>query len=132
MIQAMARPKKKKPSSKNFIHEEIKREWFGCEPPMNLSKNVSQASDWVDQILRSQLVIDSLDEEEIKRVWKEVAGDFISANTEPVSALKGHIVLHVTQPAMRFHLEQMKGELLKKMQSHFGKGKIHSVKFVLG
>jgi hypothetical protein len=45
---------------------------------------------------------------------------------------EGHLVLQVTQPAMRFHLEQMKPELLKNIKARFGAGKIKSIKFNLG
>ena len=33
---------------------------------------------------------------------------------------------------MRFHLEQMKPELLRKIKERFGKDRIKSVKFQLG
>jgi predicted nucleic acid-binding Zn ribbon protein len=132
---AMAAPRKTpngKPTRRESIHEELTSEWLGCEKPLNPNKNVSAAGDWVDEILRKQFFADSLDEEEVKKAWKEIAGDFIGANTEPVSAKEGNLVLRVTQPAMRFHLEQMKPELLRRIRDRFGEGKIKSVRFALG
>lgn len=107
-------------------------EWLGCDHLMGLNENVSAAADWVDQILKKQFFSESLNEEEVKAAWKQLAGDFIGANTEPVSVKDGHLVLRVTQPAMRFHLEQLKPELLKKIKERFGKDKIKSIKFILG
>lgn len=128
----MAAPRKSKPTRQQGIHDELISEWLGCDKPTNLAKNVSTASDWVDEILRKQFFADNLDEEAVKSAWKEVAGDFIGANTEPVSVKEGHLVLRVTQPAMRFHLEQMKPELLKSIKARFGAGKIKSIRFNLG
>lgn len=131
----MAAPRKTpkgKPTRRESIHEELMSEWLGCEKPLNPNKNVSAAGDWVDEILRKQFFADSLDEEELKAAWKEIAGDFIGANTEPVSAKEGNLVLRVTQPAMRFHLEQLKPQLLKTIQSRFGKDKVRSIRFNLG
>lgn len=108
------------------------REWRGCEKPTNLRANITEAGDLVDGILKTQFFADSLNEEEVKSVWKKVAGDFIGANTEPVSVKEGHLVLRVTQPAVRFHLEQLKPELLKSIQAHFGKKKVRSIRFSLG
>jgi len=108
------------------------REWLGCDKPDDLRANVSSAAAWVDGILKSQFFADGLNEEEVKAAWKEIAGDFIGANTEPVSVKEGHLVLRVTQPAVRFHLEQLKPELLKKIQDRFGKGKVRSIRFNLG
>jgi predicted nucleic acid-binding Zn ribbon protein len=107
-------------------------EWLGCEKPLNTNRNVSSAAAWVDAILKSQFFADSLDEEEVKKAWKEIAGDFIGANTEPVSAKEGNLILRVTQPAMRFHLEQMKPDLLRRIRERFGEDKIKSVRFTLG
>jgi predicted nucleic acid-binding Zn ribbon protein len=107
-------------------------EWLGCEKPLELNENVSAAADWIDSILKKQFFAESLNEEEVKAAWKEVAGEFIGSHTEPVSVKDGHLVLRVTQPAMRFHLEQMKPELLRKIKEHFGKDKIKSIKFSLG
>jgi len=107
-------------------------EWLGCDKPLNLGKNVSEAGSWIDDILKKQFFAESLDEEEVKTAWKEIAGDFIGANTEPVSVKDGNLVLRVTQPAVRFHLEQMKPELLRKIKARFGNDKIHSVRFTLG
>ena len=128
----MAGRRDKKPTRREVIHEELAREWSGCEKPLDLSKNVSSAGDWIAQILRDHRFEESLDEEEVKAAWKRVAGDFIGANTEPVSVKEGHLVLRVTQPAMRFHLEQMKAELLTRIRAHFGEDKIKSIRFGLG
>lgn len=108
------------------------REWLGCDKPENLGENVTSAAAWVDGILKAQFFSDGLNEEEVKAAWKEIAGDFIGANTEPVSVKEGHLVLRVTQPAMRFHLEQLKPQLLRSIQERFGKGKVKSIRFNLG
>jgi len=132
----MAAPRKRrgsaKPKRREGIHEDLMREWLGCEKPLNLGVNISTAGDWVDEILKKQFFAENLNEEEVKAAWKEVAGDFIGAHTEPVSVKEGNLVLRVTQPAMRFHLEQMKPELLENIKKRFGAGRIKSIRFNLG
>ncbi|MFK7851116.1 MAG: DUF721 domain-containing protein [Akkermansiaceae bacterium] len=128
----MAAPRKRKPTRQEGIHEDLMREWLGCEKPLNLGKNISSAGSWVDEILRKQFFADSLNEDEVKNAWKATAGDFIGAHTEPISVKNGTLVLRVTQPAMRFHLEQMKPELLSKIKKKFGANRIRSIRFQLG
>jgi hypothetical protein len=41
-------------------------------------------------------------------------------------------VLRVTQPALRFQLEQMKPMLFTRIRQQLGEGKIKSIKFQLG
>jgi predicted nucleic acid-binding Zn ribbon protein len=114
------------------IREEILREWRGIEEPANLNAGIRPAASLVNSVLRSAGVEDGLDEDQVRAAWKELAGDFIAAHTEPVSVKGGHLVLRVTQPAMRFHLEQMKPMLLGRIRAELGADRIRSVKFSHG
>jgi len=114
------------------IREEILREWRGCDEADDLNAGVHAASQFVTAVLRAAGAEDGLQEDEVRSAWKELAGDFIARHTEPVSVKSGHLVLRVTQPAMRFHLEQMKPELLARIRTHLGENRIQSVKFTLG
>jgi predicted nucleic acid-binding Zn ribbon protein len=114
------------------IREEILREWRGCDEAPDLNSGIHRAQEFITAILRSAGAEDGLHEDQVRSAWKELAGDFIAAHTEPVSVKSGHLVLRVTQPAMRFHLEQMKPMLLTRIRAHLGENRIQSVKFTLG
>ncbi len=114
------------------IREEILREWRGCDETPDLNARVHDAAKFISAILRAAGAEDGLHEDQVRAAWKELAGDFISRHTEPVSVKNGHLVLRVTQPAMRFHLEQMKPMLLARIREQLGEGRIHSVKFTIG
>ena len=114
------------------IREEILREWRGFEEPPDLNEGIHKAEKFIAAILKSAGLEDGLNEDQVRAAWKDLAGDFISRHTEPVSVKNGHLVLRVTQPAMRFHLEQMKPMLLTRIRAQLGEGRIQSVKFALG
>jgi predicted nucleic acid-binding Zn ribbon protein len=114
------------------IQQEILREWRGYEEATNPDRGIHSAEEFVSAILRSTGAEDGLHEDQVRAAWKELAGDFISRHTEPVSVKNGHLVLRVTQPAMRFHLEQMKPMLLGRIRAQLGEERIKSVKFALG
>ena len=114
------------------IREEILREWRGCDETLDLNAGIHQASAFIAAILRAAGAEDGLHEDQVRAAWKDLAGDFISRHTEPVSVKNGHLVLRVTQPAMRFHLEQMKPMLLARIRQQLGENRIQSVKFTLG
>ena len=56
----------------------------------------------------------------------------IADQTEPVSLRKGCLTLKVLQPAMRYHLEQLKPQLLKKLKSELGEENIKSLRLTVG
>ena len=118
---------KRKPSASR-LREEILREWRGGDEADDLSAGIHRAQEFVAAVLKAAGAEDGLNEDEVRSTWKELAGEFIAKHTEPVSVKGGHLVLRVTQPAMRFHLEQMKPLLLKRIKEQLGE-KIRSVKF---
>ena len=118
--------------SSRGIREEILREWRGYDEAMDLNAGVHDPQSFISSILRSVGAEDGLHEDQVRAAWKELAGDFIARHSEPVSVKHGHLVLRVTQPAMRFHLEQMKPMLLERIRNQLGQNRIQSVKFTLG
>jgi len=114
------------------IREEILREWRGGDEAPDLNAGIHAAGQFITAILRSAGLQDGIQEEDLRAAWKELAGDFIARHTEPQSVKGGHLVRRVTQPAMRFHLEQMKPMLLTRIREQLGGDRIQSVKFTLG
>ena len=123
---------RKKPPRPGKIREEILREWRGAEEPTDLNAGIHLAEKFVAAILRSAGAEDGLHEDQVRATWKELAGDFIAAHTEPLSVKGGNLVLRVTQPALRFQLEQMKPMLFKRIREQLGENKVKSIKFQLG
>lgn len=121
-----------KPSQSSRIREEILREWRGGDEPADLNAGIHRADQFITAILRAAGAEDGLDEDTVRATWKELAGDFIARHTEPVSVKSGNLVLRVTQPALRFQLEQMKSMLFTRICQQLGEGKIKSIKFTLG
>lgn len=108
------------------------RLWFGAPAPLDLNRNVTRASDHLEKILETIGIQGGLAEDEIKAAWSKLAGEMIARQTEPVSLRRGCLTLKVTQPAMRFHLEQLKPSLLKKLQTELGADQISSLRLTLG
>jgi hypothetical protein len=122
---------KRKPR-RETIREEILREWRGADEASDLNAGIHRAGDFIQSILRAAGAEDGLHEDEVRATWKELAGDFIAGHTRPVSVKGGHLLLQVTQPAMRFHLEQMKPMLLERIRARLGAEKIRSIRFTHG
>ncbi len=122
----------RKPPRPSKIREEILREWRGADEPDDLNAGIHRAEKFITAILRAAGAEDGLNEDQVRATWKDLAGDFIARHTEPISVKSGHLVLRVTQPAMRFHLEQMKPMLLTRIREKLGAERIQSIKFSLG
>ncbi|GAA5494153.1 Protein of unknown function [Rubritalea squalenifaciens DSM 18772] len=108
------------------------RQWRHADPVLDPKRNIHTASEHIDKLLSQMGISGGLEEERLKQAWVKVAGDFVAKNTKPESLKNGVLVLSVLQPSMRFHLEQMKGKLLKNLRSELGEGVVKQVRFKVG
>lgn len=114
------------------LRREVRREWWGVDAPLDLNQNVRLAGDCVADILSRAGLTEGMEEGHLRAIWTELVGDFVAKCSEPVSLKRGCLTIRVTQPAMRFHLEQMRGGLLDKIQKAAANQKIQSLRFAVG
>ena len=110
----------------------VLREWRGADEPPDLTRNIHSPADFMQAILRAAGAMDGVESEELCAIWREIAGDFLKPHAQPLSIKGGHLILQVSQPAMRFHLEQMKGDLLRKFRERLGENRVKSIRFQVG
>ena len=117
------------------FREEILREWRGYDEADNLESGLHRSADLIAAVmasLRRAGAADGLDEVEVRTAWNELAGEFIARHSEPVSVKGGVLVLRLTQPSMRFHLEHMKPMLLSRIQERLGEARIKAIRLSIG
>lgn len=83
-------------------------------------------------ILEGLQLEEGIEESRLRGAWREVAGEFVAGQTEPVSLQKGVLTLKVLQPSMRFHLEQSRGQILANLQQALGRKKVREVRLTIG
>lgn len=120
-----------KESRLKAIRRAVLRDWRADEPA-HLDEHLHLPKEFLAAILRTAGASEGIDEERLRDMWKDVAGDFIARNASPVSLKGGCLTLHILQPAMRFHLEQTRGTLLQKIQKAAGPGVVKSLRFSVG
>jgi len=114
------------------MRAELVRQWVGAPRPLDLNRNVTEASSHLEAILEGIGVSGGLDEERVKKAWASLAGEVVARQTEPVSLRRGCLTLRVLQPAMRYHLEQLKPGLLRRLQNELGEGNVTSLRLTIG
>lgn len=122
----------RKPDRQAKMRAHFMRDWIGGHFPLNLERNISQPEEYIEAILERVGMKGGLDEDRVKEAWRDLAGDVIANQTEPVSLRKGCLTLKVLQPAMRYHLEQLKPQLLKKLKVELGEDHIKSLRLTVG
>ncbi|MGA0846769.1 MAG: DUF721 domain-containing protein [Luteolibacter sp.] len=125
-------PKRRRNERLSALRKRVLSEWRGFDEYKNLDSRVHPASRFVESILKQSGLQTGIHEQELKAAWREIAGDFVARHTEPRSIKNDILTLRVTQPAMRFELEQIKPILLAQIRKNPSTGTIRSIQFTLG
>jgi predicted nucleic acid-binding Zn ribbon protein len=121
-----------KESRLEAIRRAVLRDWRGGDDPAHPDERLHLPKEFLASILKQAGATEGIDEERLREMWKEVAGDFVARHATPVSLKGGCLTLHVLQPAMRFHLEQTRGVLLQKVQEAIGASVVKTIRFNVG
>ena len=114
------------------LRRAILREWRGADEPEHLDSRLHQPDEFVAEILKAAGAADGIEVEKLREMWREIAGEFVARNAAPHSLKNGCLTLKVLQPAMRFHLEQTKGQLLANLKKAAGEDVVKTIRFSLG
>ena len=114
------------------MRADVVHQWVGAPKPLDLNKNISEPSEHLEAILEAVGLRGGLDEDRVKEAWSSLVGELLAKQTEPVSLRKGCLTLRVLQPAMRYHLEQLKPSLLGKLQRELGQDHVSSLRLTIG
>jgi len=114
------------------MRADVVHQWVGAPKPLDLNKNISEPSEHLEAILEAVGLRGGLDEDRVKEAWSSLVGELLAKQTEPVSLRRGCLTLRVLQPAMRYHLEQLKPSLLGKLQRELGQDHVSSLRLTIG
>lgn len=122
----------KKSQRKVWRTPSVVRDWQQGETPLPTAQNEAHVGGLIEEIFSRMNLSGAIEEGNIRESWHKVAGSFVAAQTEVVSLKRGILLLRVLQPAMRFHLDQSRSELLFKVQKELGKDAVREIRLISG
>jgi predicted nucleic acid-binding Zn ribbon protein len=76
---------------------------------------------------------DRLREDEVRRAWREIVGDFLATHSTPAALREGTLIVRVLQPTLLYELDRVwKPQLIQKLRQRFGARNVRDVKFRIG
>lgn len=113
--------------------EQAIADWFQVESVLDEKKGMQPIETLLNEVLARLPLGEPLsDPDLLRKGWKAAAGNFISSNADLVSIVRGVATIRVTQPSMRYHLQEWETAMLDKLQQQFGQEIVTSVKYILG
>lgn len=69
--------------------------------------------------------------DQLQSAWAEIVGKNIANNSEPIEISKGVLKVRVSQPVIRFELQQRQAQLIKKIQEALPQAKIKRINVMI-
>ncbi len=114
------------------IKRQLIAEWRGMPAPRVLSEP-KPLCDEVGKALEKLGMNSVISAEDILNAWTEIVPPIIAGNTRPTRLIKGCLEISVLQSAIHYTLErEMKSQLLKRLQSLFGRRHVREIRFRAG
>ena len=114
------------------IRRQLIAEWRGMPEPRKLAEPKS-LSDEVGKALEKLGMNAVIAAEDILDAWCDIVPPIIAGNTRPTRLINGCLEISVLQPAIHYTLErEMKPQLLKRLQSLFGRRHVREIRFRSG
>jgi predicted nucleic acid-binding Zn ribbon protein len=108
-------------------------EWRGLPEPAFSRDSARLVADPLRQLMTTLGLGDRLREDEVKRAWTEIVGEFIATHSQPTALREGILFVRVLQPTLLYELDRVcKPQLLQKLRQRFGAKLVRDVRFRIG
>ena len=114
------------------LRQRVLAEWRGMPAPPFPRDTAQLVAGPLAKLMKSLGLGDRLHEEEVKKAWGEIAGEFIAGQSSPDMLRAGVLTVRVVHSPLLFELNQWKPELLKKLKARFGARTVREIKFRIG
>jgi predicted nucleic acid-binding Zn ribbon protein len=115
------------------LRARVLAEWRGLLEVPFARENERRVGEVIGAVMKSLGLEGRLREEEVKKSWKEIVGEFVAKHSSPQKMADGVLFVRVLQPTLRFELERVwKRDILAKLKARFGARTVKDVKFQIG
>lgn len=122
---------KRKESNRQRRKRQLMSNWHGLGVERNFDAP-KKIGDVLTNLLEDLNLKDQLDIDEVRKEWSTAVEEPFKSGTRPVALRYGVLMITVSHPTLHFSIRGLESDLLKVLQSHFGKKKIKKLKFQHG
>ena len=116
---------------RSWTQDRAMLDMFGGVKKPKVEEGLALAEDLLSGIIDEVGLKDGVTLEDLSVAWASIVGPNISNNSEPIEIRKGTLRVRVTQPVIRFELQQRQSLLLTKITESLPQVKILKLEIVL-
>jgi predicted nucleic acid-binding Zn ribbon protein len=109
-------------------------EWRGLPERSPVTRDTARpVADPLTKVMAALGLGDRIREDEIKRAWSEVVGEFLAAHSNPTAMQDRVLIVRVIQPTLLYEFDRnLKPQIIQKLRARFGASVVRDIKFRIG
>jgi len=109
---------------RSFAEDRSFLDWCGARKEPSVNEGMAHVEAFLEDLVDEVGLNEGLTIENLQNTWAEMVGYNIANNSEPIEIYNGALKIRVSQPVIKFELQQMHSLLLKRVQEKLPKAKI--------
>ena len=115
------------------LRARIIAEWRGMPEKAASRDTARPLGDALVRVMSALGLGDRLREDEVKKAWRDIVGEFLASHSSPSSLKDGVLTVRVLQPTLHFEFERnCRPQILAKLRERFGAKVVRDVRFRIG
>ena len=106
-------------------------DFFGSKRQPKTGEGLTHVEDLLGQIVDEVGLREGVTLDELQVAWSSIVGPNIANNSEPLDIRDGVLRVRVSQPVIKFELQQQRHLILDKVKAHLAEAKINAVEIVI-
>ena len=120
-------------AEKYRIRSRVLTEWRGLYEPRKTERYEHHVNELVPGIVRRLGIQEQVSAEVIIDAWGEMVGEYLAANSRPLSLKNKVLTIGVLQSTLLYMLEQeFKTQIMEKIRARFGTRTVREIRFSIG
>lgn len=115
------------------IRQRVLSEWRGYWEPRPKPDRQKLVGEVLPGLMEKLGLGERFSEQEMIAAWREVVGEFLAGQSNPIRLRRGILEIQVGNPNVRYELDRnMRSIILPRLKERFGRGVVQEVRYVLG
>ncbi len=103
----------------------------GARTEPSVTEGLTSAESFLRELVEEVGLREGVTLEHLQDAWAEIVGHNIAQNSEPLEIYEGRLKIRVSQPVIKFELQQRKSKLLKNIQEALPQAKVKDLNIVV-
>lgn len=116
---------------RNPAQDRVYQDWFGSGTKPHVTEGMAHVEVFLQDLAKEVGLRDGVTIEKLNETWAKIAGENIALHSTPIEIYQKVLKVRVSQPVIKFELQQYKSQLLENIRRELPGIEIRDMRLVI-